>query len=178
MLQKDFCQPTPSFDWCPEVGFKTCWCMQEKDINQPEGTVPCIEASIHLLNRNTTFILFQPILTYQKRHPFFCSFLIEWWVQSFQQDHRIWAKAWKTWKPVCWFMAEYTFMSSYLRLTGWFWQELCSFFNGCRMFFLLSGKLKYQWVHFSFLFDLFLAGHTDFKATDDPTTTILKNKIC
>lgn len=41
------------------------------------------------------------------------------------------------------------------------------FFIGHRMFVLLSGKLKYQWVHFSFLFDLCLAGHTDFKATDD-----------
>lgn len=50
----------------------------------------------------------------------------------------------------------------------------CSFFNGCRILFLLLGKLKYQWVHFSFLFDLFLAGHTYFKATDDPTVTTLK----
>lgn len=42
------------------------------------------------------------------------------------------------------------------------------------MVFFLSGKLKYQWVHFSFLFGLFLAEHTDFKATDDPTMTTLK----
>lgn len=121
MLQKDFCQPTPSFDWCHEDGFKTRWCKQEKVIHQPEDTVPCIEASIHFLNRNATIILFQAVFTHRKRHPFFCSFLIgEWWVQSyfcrnqdiqsFQQDHRIRAKAWKTWKPRYWLMAEHIFM--------------------------------------------------------------------
>lgn len=129
---------------------------------------------------------------HRKRHPFFCSFLIgEWWVQScfkdmksrhqaiqsFQQDHRIRAKAWKTWKPRCWFMVNTFLWQPYLRLNGWFWQEVRSFFNGHKMFFLFSRKLKYQWVHFSFLFDLFLAEHTDFKATDALTmTTLKKNK--
>lgn len=59
-----------------------------------------------------------------------------------------------------------------------FGNNYVTFLMDAECFFLLSGKLKYPWVHFSFLFDLFLA-NTDFKAIDDSTvTTFKKTNIC
>lgn len=67
--------------------------------------------------------------------------------------------------------------STHLRVNGWFWQHYATLLMNTECFLSSLRQIKTSVASFLFfLFDLFLAGHTDFTADDGPTVTTLKKQ--